>query len=66
MISVTMIKPGVCLTFPTASAHPGAYSLGVTLTRDEAFDLLHKLRRTLAADTPPGKADLNGGPDGSA
>ena len=56
MISASLMGHGVSLTFPPTAAHPGAYSIGVTLTRDEAFDLLDKLRTVLASDTPPGKA----------
>lgn len=56
MIDVCKWGPAVSITVPLHALNPGAYAHGIVLTRDEAFDLLDKLRRMLADDTPEGKA----------
>ncbi len=50
MIEVKSVPPGYMITLPPFAAHVSESRTGVTLSRDEAFDLLGKLRETLAAD----------------
>lgn len=51
LISVAWWKPGYHIELPYVAVTRKTGSTGVTLTRDEAFDLLDKLRRTLASDS---------------
>ena len=64
MSTVTAWPPGFMITVPACSTHAS----GIMLTRDEAFELLDKLRGALAAElcnelrsTPAPSA--TGGPD---
>ncbi len=57
LISVEWWRPGFHIELPRIAVTRKVGATGVTLTRDEAFDLLDKLRRCLAIDTPEGKSE---------
>ena len=49
--------PGFRLTLPRHSVHPSGAADMVTLTRDEAVDLMHRLFEMLGGTQRQGKAE---------